>query len=184
MVTEDSGSASSYPEINFYKHLTKLVQPGKHKRQLPSTEYPCVSLLTQRHQNFCVYTRILHCFPPPTLAKPLHLSRCNYKLVNKTRSTVRVKRDLIAEPPLQCYKNWKPIDATKFGYDVSVRPPVRPYSPHDSGFIACSKISALENGFKKLWVRMPDSLDTCGRKPNPERKSCGFKNIRIRVDTA
>ena len=120
-------------------------------------------------------------FPPPTLAKPLHLSRCNYKLVNKTRSTVRVKRDLIAEPPLQCYKNWKPIDATKFGYDISVRPPVRPYSPHDSGFIACSKISALENGFKKLRIRMPDSPDTCGRKPNPERKCCGFKNIRTRV---
>ena len=23
---------------------------------------------------------------------------------------------------------------------------------------------------------MPDLLDTCGRKPYPERKSCGFKN--------
>ena len=27
-----------------------------------------------------------------------------------------------------------------------------------------------------LWrIRMPDSPDTCGRKPYPERKSCGFK---------
>ena len=29
-----------------------------------------------------------------------------------------------------------------------------------------------------------DSPDTCGRKPYPERKSCGFKNIRTRVDGA
>ena len=27
---------------------------------------------------------------------------------------------------------------------------------------------------------MPDSLDTCGQKPSQQRKSCGFKNIRIR----
>ena len=29
---------------------------------------------------------------------------------------------------------------------------------------------------------MPCSPDSCGRKPYPERKSCGFKNTRIRVD--
>ena len=29
---------------------------------------------------------------------------------------------------------------------------------------------------------MPDSPDTCGRKPDPQRKSCGFKNIGIHVD--
>ena len=29
---------------------------------------------------------------------------------------------------------------------------------------------------------MTDAPDTCGRKPNPERKSCGFINIRIRVN--
>ena len=28
---------------------------------------------------------------------------------------------------------------------------------------------------------LPNSPDACGRKPYPERKSCGFKNIRIRV---
>ena len=28
---------------------------------------------------------------------------------------------------------------------------------------------------------MPDSPDTCGRKPNPQRKSCGFQKIRIHV---
>ena len=27
-----------------------------------------------------------------------------------------------------------------------------------------------------------NSPDVCGRKPYPERKSCGYKNIRIRVD--
>ena len=31
---------------------------------------------------------------------------------------------------------------------------------------------------------MADSPATCGRKPNPGRKSCGVKNIRIRVDGA
>ena len=29
-----------------------------------------------------------------------------------------------------------------------------------------------------------NSPDACGRKPYPGRKSCGFKNIRIRVDGA
>ena len=46
------------------------------------------------------------------------------------------------------------------------------------------KISTLESGFKMLLIRMPDSSDTCGRKPYPERKSCGFKTIRIRLDGA
>ena len=31
---------------------------------------------------------------------------------------------------------------------------------------------------------LPNSPDACGRKPYPERKICGFKNIRIRVDGA
>ena len=31
---------------------------------------------------------------------------------------------------------------------------------------------------------MPDSPDTCGRKPNPQRKSCGFQKIRIRCGRA
>ena len=53
---------------------------------------------------------------------------------------------------------------------------------HFSGIIAYSKISTLKSGFKKLRIRMPDSPDTFGRKLNPERKSCGFKNIQIRVD--
>ena len=35
---------------------------------------------------------------------------------------------------------------------------------------------------KKLQIRMLDTSDTCGRKPNPQRKSCRFKNIRIRED--
>ena len=53
-----------------------------------------------------------------------------------------------------------------------------------SDFTAYSKISTLERGLKKLRIRMPDSPDTCGRKPYPERNSCRFKNIRIRVDWA
>ena len=31
---------------------------------------------------------------------------------------------------------------------------------------------------------MQDTPDKCGRKSYPERKSCGFKHIRIRVDGA
>ena len=46
-------------------------------------------------------------------------------------------------------------------------------SPHDSKLFADSKNSTLEGG-----------LDTCGRKANPGRKCCRFKNIRIRVDSA
>ena len=55
--------------------------------------------------------------------------------------------------------------------------------PHDSGFITYSKISSLESGFRKLRIRLlPDSPDTCERKPDPQRKRFGFKRIRIRVD--
>ena len=35
-----------------------------------------------------------------------------------------------------------------------------------------------------LRIRLPDTPDTCGRQPYPERKRCGFKSIRIRVDGA
>ena len=34
-----------------------------------------------------------------------------------------------------------------------------------------SKIFTPESRFKKLQIRMPDSSDTCGGKPNPQRKS-------------
>ena len=37
---------------------------------------------------------------------------------------------------------------------------------------------------KKLRICLPDSPDTSGRKPYQERKRCGLKNIRIRVDGA
>ena len=65
--------------------------------------------------------------------------------------------------------------------------------PHGSKLFADSKISTLESGFKNIHSREriqkvadshANSPDTCGRKANPERKSCGFKNIRIRVDGA
>ena len=41
--------------------------------------------------------------------------------------------------------------------------------------IAYSKSFTLESGFKKLRIRLPDSPDTCGRKPNPAAK----KKLRI-----
>ena len=54
--------------------------------------------------------------------------------------------------------------------------------PHDSGFITYFKILSVESGFRKLRIRLPDLPNTCERKPDPQRKSCGFKNIGIRVD--
>ena len=48
----------------------------------------------------------------------------------------------------------------------------------EARYIADSKISTLEGGLKKLRIRLLDSPDTSGRKPYPERKSCGFNNIR------
>ena len=39
-------------------------------------------------------------------------------------------------------------------------------------------ISTLENGFKKLWIHMPDSPGTCAKE------MLRFKNIWIRVDGA
>ena len=41
-----------------------------------------------------------------------------------------------------------------------------------------------ERILSQLRLRLPDSPDTCGQKRNPERNSCGFKNIRIRVHRA
>ena len=41
--------------------------------------------------------------------------------------------------------------------------------------------STLEERIKKYPDSLPNSPDACGRKLYPERKSCGFKNIRIRV---
>ena len=38
---------------------------------------------------------------------------------------------------------------------------------------------------QKYLDSLPNSLDVCGRKPYPETgKSCGLKNIRIRLDRA
>lgn len=79
-------SASADLEINFYKQANT--------QKTTTLYYPWVSLLTQRHQNFCVYTSLfalLNLFSTVhTSLKPLHLSWCSFKLVNKrhkTRST-------------------------------------------------------------------------------------------------
>ena len=32
---------------------------------------------------------------------------------------------LVPELPVHCHRNWKPIDARKFGYEVRVRPSVQ-----------------------------------------------------------
>ena len=53
--------------------------------------------------------------------------------------------------------------------------------PHVSKKVSDSKVSTLESGFKSFRIRRSDSPDACGRKVYPERKVCGFKNIRIRV---
>ena len=46
------------------------------------------------------------------------------------------------------------------------------------GFILSLLFSTLESGLKDIRIRR---MRQCGRKPS-ERKSCGFKNIRIHVD--
>ena len=56
--------------------------------------------------------------------------------------------------------------------------------PHVSEKVSDSKVSTLESGFKSFRIRRSDSPDACGRKAYPERKVCGFKSIRIRVDGA
>ena len=56
---------------------------------------------------------------------------------------------------------------------------IRIWRPHESGFIAYSKISTPESGIKKLQIRMSDSLDTPRRKPYQERKSCESKISRF-----
>lgn len=56
-----------------------------------------------------------------------------------------------------------------------------PHVSSESGtrILAYSEISTLASGSKKLWICMLDLLDTCGcgRKPNPQRKSCRRGNL-------
>ena len=50
------------------------------------------------------------------------------------------------------------------------------------GFVAIYFFHPTRERIQKYPDSLPNSPDACGRKPYPERKSCGFKNIRIRVD--
>lgn len=50
--------------------------------------------------------------------------------------------------------------------------------------IIYSKIFSQESGFKKFGIRVPDSKETCGRKPYRKENWIGFKDIRIHVDGA
>lgn len=69
------------------------------------------------------------------------------------------------------------LDSKTHGFDRIQR-------PDEIGFISYSKVSTPESRFKSLPIRLLDSLDRCGRKVNPQRKVCGFKCTRIRVDGA
>ena len=54
-------------------------------------------------------------------------------------------------------------------------------------FLVLTLSDSLRICYFPLWVRIhksPDSPDARGRRPYPGRKSCGFKNIPIRVDGA
>ena len=44
--------------------------------------------------------------------------------------------------------------------------------------------TAFKNFHSGERISIPDASDTCGPRPYPERKRCGFKNTRIRVDVA
>ena len=62
---------------------------------------------------------------------------------------------------------------------------IRIWRPHGSGLISDSKTSTLESVFKKSWIRQPIRRTRVdGRRIRKEKVSCGFKNIRIRVDEA
>ena len=70
-------------------------------------------------------------------------------------------------------------------WPILLRHRIRKYmdSPSTRHRIHCGFIF-LHSGERipKYADSLPNSLKPCGRKPYPERKSCGFKNIRIRVD--
>lgn len=53
---------------------------------------------------------------------------------------------------------------------------------HDFGFLAYTNISTLKSELKGLQICIPNLPDTCGRKAHPQRKSCWYKNTRIRVN--
>ena len=59
-------------------------------------------------------------------------------------------------------------DSKVYGFD-------RIWRPHDIGFMSYSEVSALESGFKSVRIRVPDSLDTCGRGLNVEAVYTGFR---------
>ena len=56
--------------------------------------------------------------------------------------------------------------------------------PHGIGFVAYLFFFHSGERIQKVPDSLPNSPYPCGRKPCPERKSCGFKKIRIRVDGA
>ena len=46
-----------------------------------------------------------------------------------------------------------------------------------------TRTHTLDGGFKKMRFRSADSLVSCGQKADSsEKKGCGFKNTRMRVD--
>ena len=55
---------------------------------------------------------------------------------------------------------------------------------HVLGFIADLSFFHSGERIQKNADLLPNSPYACGRKPYPERKSCGLKNIRTRVDGA
>jgi len=73
-------------------------------------------------------------------------------------------------------------DWTRFCYVIGSEN-IGIHRPNVIGFVADLFFSTLESGLKNIRVHWYSS-DACGRKPYPERKSCGLKNIRIRVDRA
>ena len=75
--------------------------------------------------------------------------------------------------PVQTYSN--SFDSATFAFWIQ-----KFSRPHVIGFVADLLFSTLEGGLKKY----PQSPAASGRKPYPERKSCGLKNIWIYVDGA
>ena len=54
------------------------------------------------------------------------------------------------ELPVHCHRNWKPIDARKFGYEVRVRPSVQTLGMGERRFCKGGEESPRHASFVKL----------------------------------
>ena len=74
-------------------------------------------------------------------------------------------------------------DWIQFCYVIRLKN-IRVHRPHVIGFVADIFFFHSGERIQKYPDSLANSPDMCGRKPYPERKCCGFKNTRMRMDRA